>query len=327
MENSNEQIQEIEGRIKKAWEEIVAMEERLQGITGQADGFNDNIADLQKNLENSKDIISGINLHYSDYFVKADPTTKTKLEVVTEHHSSIEQFLKASTEIKKDLEEFRDFIYGSETLSKPGFKKDIESFLENSKKANEKLYKNWEESYETQYEKIEGLLPGATATGLSKAYQDQKTNYKLPVIMWSVVFGATVIGMMIFGIILYTNVKDLSDSLRHIVARLPFFLPAIWLAVFSSKQQSQYKRLQQEYVYKETLAKSYEAYKREIDLLPDGEEKNLLQQKLISSMVEMCGYNPSLTLEHKSHDDKPPIPGSHLIKNIIASKSKDDTTI
>lgn len=143
--------------------------------------------------------------------------------------------------------------------------------------------------------------------------------------MWSAVFGITVLGMMIFGIFLFTEVKDLSDSLRHILARLPFFIPAVWLAVFSSKQQSQYKRLQQEYVYKETLAKSYEAYKREIDLLPEGEEKNLLQQKLITSMVEMCGYNPSLTLEHKSHDDKPPIPGNNLLKRFTKSKLKSET--
>ena len=169
------------------------------------------------------------------------------------------------------------------------------------------------------------LNVGATATGLSKAYQDQKINYKWPVIMWSMVFGLTVGGMMTFGIYFYKDVSTIEDSLQHILARLPFFIPAVWLAIFASKQQSQYKRLQQEYVYKETLSKSFEAYKREIDQLPESDEKNVLHQKLITAMVDMCGYNPSLTLEHKSHDDKPPIPGTDLLKNLRPNKKKTTT--
>jgi hypothetical protein len=39
-------------------------------------------------------------------------------------------------------------------------------------------------------------------------------------------------------------------------------------------------------------------------------------------MVDMCGYNPSLTLEHKSHDDKPPIPGTGLFPNFGLGKKK-----
>lgn len=327
MENATEQIQGIEERITKAWQEIVTMEDRLKSLPGQVDAFNQSLQEVQQTLSNSKDQIANINSHYADYFAKTDPAIKTKLELVTEHHATIDQFLKASTELKKDLEDFKEFIYGNETLNKPGFKKDIEALFESNKSANEKMFNDWGESYKTLYAKIEGLLPGATATGLSKAYQDQKTNYKWPVIMWSAVFGVTVLGMMIFGIILFTEVKDLSDSLRHILARLPFFIPAVWLAIFASKQQSQYKRLQQEYVYKETLAKSYEAYKREIDLLPEGEEKNLLQQKLIASMVEMCGYNPSLTLEHKSHDDKPPIPGTNFFKRFKGNKSNPEKDV
>lgn len=129
---------------------------------------------------------------------------------------------------------------------------------------------------------------------------------------------------LIFGIVVYTQVNDLWDSLRHILARLPFFIPAVWLAIFASKQQSQNKRLQQEYIYKETLAKYYEAYKREIDQLPDGDEKKLLQQRLITSMVEMCGYNPSLTLEHKSQEDKLPMPGSGFLKRFAESKKSKE---
>lgn len=328
MENINEQIQQIEERVGKAWQEIVAMEERLGELPDKVEEFNSSLQNLGQTVASTKDQIVNISTHYSDYYAKTDPSIKTKLETVIEHHATIEQFQKASTAIKKELEDFKEFIYGNESVGKLGFKKEIESLYENDKNANETLNKNWEESYQALFAKIEGLLPGATATGLSKAYQDQKENYKWPVVLWSIVFGVTVLGMMIFGIAVYkeAEIKDIQATLHHILARLPFFIPAVWLAIFASKQQSQYKRLQQEYIYKETLAKSYEAYKREIDLLPEGAEKVELQQKLISSLVEMCGYNPSLTLEHKSHDEKPPIPGEGIFKRFTKSKISDEKT-
>lgn len=325
MENSTDQFHQVEERIGKAWQEIVAMEDRLKKLPEQVETFNRSIQELERSVSSTREQIGSINTHYADYFAKTDPAVKSKLETVIEHFATIEQFQKASTGIKKELEDFKEFVYGNETAGKVGFKKDIETLFETNKSANETLNKTWSESYQTLFQKIEGLLPGATATGLSKAYQEQKENYKWPVILWSLVFGLTVVGMMIFGISVYkdTELKDIQVTIQHILARLPFFIPAVWLAIFASKQQSQYKRLQQEYIYKETLAKSYESYKREIDLLPEGEEKVELQQKLITSMVEMCGYNPSLTLENKSHDDKPPIPGNNIFKR-LAKKSKDE---
>lgn len=320
-------IQEIEERINKAWSEIVTMEDRLKALPGQVDDFTKSLQQIQTSLSDSQKSIENINSHYKDYFEKTDPSIKTKLETVTEHHANIDKFLKAATSIKDDLEGFKEFIYGDESLKKEGFKKELEGMFSKAKAANEDLNKLWGDTYQTLYDKIEGLLPGATSTGLSKAYQEQNKNYKWPVIMWSIVFGCTVLGMMIFGIYFYTDVSSngvstIQDSLQHILARLPFFIPAVWLAVFASKQQSQYKRLQQEYVYKETLSKSFEAYKREIDQLPESDEKDILHQKLIAAMVDMCGYNPSLTLEHKSHDDKPPIPGTGLLPNFGLGKRK-----
>jgi hypothetical protein len=113
-------------------------------------------------------------------------------------------------------------------------------------------------------------------------------------------------GMICFAIKNLKDVKDLNQALMTVVSRLPFFIPAFWLAIFASKQQSQNKRLQQEYAYKETLTKSYEADKREIEHLPDSEEKNALSAKLLSTMIDMAKENPSATLHSDSHNDAPP---------------------
>lgn len=105
------------------------------------------------------------------------------------------------------------------------------------------------------------------------------------------------------------NLKDatsVEDAFMKVISRLPFFMPAFWLAIFASKQQSQNKRLQQEYAYKEALTKSYEADKREIEKLPESTERHQLSAKLLETMIDAAKFNPSETLGSKTHNDGPP---------------------
>lgn len=316
-----QQLPEMEERIQQAWSEIVKMEQRQTDLDMQVNSRQQELQEIENKLAVAKDQLTTIEAHYGDYYSKSDPSIKSKFETVVEHHSAIDQVLKTTAETKTSLEEFRDFVYGNDSQNKIGFKKELESLYSTFNQEQEKLHNDWQGAYNTLFLKIEGLLPGATATGLSKAYQDQTLKYQWPVFIWSLVFSLTVIAMMAFGIYVYVQVKDFRDSLLHILARLPFFIPAVWLAIFASRQQSQYKRLQQEYSYKETLAKSYEAYKREIDKLPMSEHTEALRESLMNSMVQMCGYNPSITLEHKSHEEKPPIPGGALLDQFKTNKT------
>lgn len=167
--------------------------------------------------------------------------------------------------------------------------------------------------------KIEGLLPGATSAGLAKSYHDQKNSYKWPNIIWSAVFTLTMIGMVYYAIKTVTDSTDIGNAFMNILSRAPFFIPTIWLALFASKQQSQNRRLEQEYAYKESLAKSYDGYKREIENLPESDEKNEIMEKLVRTMIDTAGFNPSSTLEKQSHNDKPPIFG-----NLSGRKGTDE---
>jgi cell division protein FtsB len=309
-----EEQDKLEARISQAWSELVKMEDRIKALPGELDAFNQNISELTGKVNGAGEKIESIDLHFNDYHFKSDAKTKSKLESVVEHHSAIDQFLKGSTELKNELQEFRDFVYGNETLKKEGFKKEIETFYNKTAGSHKGLHDGWQESYDTLYKKIEGLLPGATSTGLAKAYEDQSKNYKLPVTIWSGVFIVTMVFMIWIALNTMKSTTDVIDALLGVLARLPFFVPAIWLAIFASKQQSQFKRLSQEYAYKQTLAKSFEGYKREIQNLPDGDTKNQLLDKLTAAMVDMCAFNPSGTLENKTHDDRPPIP---LVKELL----------
>ena len=103
---------------------------------------------------------------------------------------------------------------------------------------------------------------------------------------------------------------------------MPFFIPTIWLAVFASKQQSQYKRLQQEYVFKEINAKSFYGHKRQIEeLMKSGVDDKELLLKLVTQLVIITSQNPSDTLDNKAHNDSPPI--FKLLEKIFPSIKKN----
>lgn len=161
--------------------------------------------------------------------------------------------------------------------------------------------------FNTLYTKIEGLLPGATTTWLAKAYQDHKDSFFIPNIIWSVVF---IISLVFIIGVAFWNFKEftsIESALLSLISRFPFFFAAIWLALYSSSQQSQTKRLEQEYAHKEALAKSFEWYKREIENLWEDNEVKEILNKLISNVVEMTWYNPSETLDKKHEWVSPPL--------------------
>lgn len=186
--------------------------------------------------------------------------------------------------------------------------------FQNQKEKMEMFLTEQQAKYNSQFKEIEGLLPGATSAGLAKAYQEQKSSYLVPIWLWSAFFVATLLGMTAFSIwaiwqqIKLQNATDLNSLLTAFLKYLPFYLPTIWLAAYASKQQSQYKRLQQEYAFKETNAKSFHGHKVQVEeLMKEGEMDTELLRELVASLLFITAQNPSQTLENKSHDDSPPV--------------------
>ena len=100
---------------------------------------------------------------------------------------------------------------------------------------------------------------------------------------------------------------ELKDMWKITLGNLPFIGAGVWLAIFASKQRSQNIRLQQEYAYKEDVAKLYYGLKNEIEQLDNTELGKKLNESVIQILVETVAYNPSQTLDNHSHNDKGPI--------------------
>ena len=268
-------------------EKIETFEEKFEKFIETA---NEEVSTLKTELNDITEL-------YNDFVKKPSSAVLSKAEKLNETFEKVNE---------EKVSEFETKVFGK-TLED---KESLKFKLNDLKSQHEELHGEWEGKYETLTSKIEGLLPGATSAGLAKSYYDQKNSYKWPNIIWSAVFTLTMGGMVYYAIHTISESTDIKNVFMNILSRAPFFIPTIWLALFASKQQSQNRRLEQEYAYKESLAKSYDGYKREIENLPETDEKNEIMEKLVRTMIDTAGFNPSSTLEKQSHNDKPPILGS-----------------
>jgi len=190
---------------------------------------------------------------------------------------------------------------GTETK---GVKQKVEGFVKNL----ETLYKTNNERQEQLFEKIEGLLKGDSTVALAEAFHIHKESFNLSNILWVITFIVSIASMMTLLIIAFVSSKyDLSEMWKYTLGNLPFLGGAIWLAIYASRQRSQNVRLQQEYAFKEDVAKIYYGLKQEIEELGDTELGQKLNEQILTIVVETVSYNPSDTLESKNHGDKGPI--------------------
>lgn len=190
---------------------------------------------------------------------------------------------------------------GTETK---GIQHNIDGFV----KKLDTLYDDNTTRQEQLFEKIEGLLKGASTVALAKAFNEHKESFKWSNILWITVFIISIVAMMALSVIAFISSEyNLSEMWKYTLGNLPFLGGAIWLAIYASKQRSQNVRLQQEYAFKEDVAKIYYGLKQEIEELGDSDLGQKLNKQILSIIVETVSYNPSNTLESKVHQEKGPI--------------------
>ena len=286
-----------------------------QNIETFEEKFESFISTAKEEITSLKTELNDITDLYNDFVKKPSSAILSKAEKLNETFEKVDTYSSEISEIEEKVKDFETKVFGKTTEDKESLKYKLNDL----KNQHEELHGEWEGNFETLSTKIEALLPGATSAGLAKSYHDQKKSYKTPNILWSIVFIATMVGMVWYAVTTVKDSESLGGAFMNILARAPFFVPTIWLALFASKQQSQNRRLEQEYAHKESLAKSYEGYKREISKLPESSDKNEIMEKLVASLIDASSYNPSETLEKNSHNDSPP-----LLSSLMNRKGNKD---
>ncbi len=86
-------------------------------------------------------------------------------------------------------------------------------------------------------------------------------------------------------------------TIQSIVIRAILNLPLIWIATVANVSLNKYARLEEEYAHKESLAKSYERYKDEVDKLEEPDLTDTLKAKLIDINLSAFRKNPADTMK------------------------------
>ena len=159
------------------------------------------------------------------------------------------------------------------------------------------------------YSQIESLLPGATAAGLTAAYEDAKEKALDSIKFWQTCFMASLIliAVVIFAL-LYFGFISLSGDLgfeKTIVQIFKLFgceFPCIWFAWASNIKIAQYTRILEEYRNKWAMARTFEGMRKAILEAEISEEH---RENFYRAMLDVFSDNPSKVFDKKYDPDGP----------------------
>ena len=261
---------------------------------------------VQETFNNLTDIVEDANTKnndlnelYNEIFVPDGPGQKSLKENITNFKSEFEKLKSEILNIKSDINSYSDEIF-----SENGIMNKIDVLVDDF----DKLYSSQKEKQNSLFEEIEGLLKGASTVALAGAFKEHKDSFKTLNTIWAIILGLSLTSLMGLSIFIYFHSDfHINEMWKGTVGNIPFIVGAVWLAIYSSKQRSQNKRLQQEYAFKEDVAKVYYGLKKEIEQIDDTELGEEMKNKIMDIIIESVAYNPSITLESNSHNDKGPI--------------------
>ena len=206
--------------------------------------------------------------------------------------------------------------------------KGLEAQLNDRQNQLNTMVDDYYEKINILYNRVEGLLPGATSAGLASAYKDLKTAAEIKTTRYASLF-YTLLGCLV--IVAWVSItesvsiwplgweavkfSDPTEFFAKTLMKLPIVVPVVWAALTVSKRRSEMHRLAEEYAHKEALAKSYDGFKKQIIDI-DADNKGLLAD-LLEVLLKAVSLNAAKTLDGK-HGDQMPL--QEVIQKTLAKK-------
>lgn len=243
MNDTNEQAQSELNVLRGMREEATRLLEELRAAHTAADGIKVSMSNVQSVVAPEVD----------------DIMTRVR-EALTEAQS-------AATKADTSFRTVAEFVESAE---------HYDLMNSHSRKQLLEMKAEYEDAFEQLKKSIEGLLPGATSAGLAEAYAKRKNAIVDSQGLWKWAFGLglAITAVVAVCVILFPEFfrpKDISvrDSqllwiVAALVPKVAVLGAPIWLAAFAAKQLAVRFRLEEDYAYKEALAKSFEGYKNQM---------------------------------------------------------------
>lgn len=179
---------------------------------------------------------------------------------------------------------------------------------------------------------LKDLLPGAMAAGLSAAYAKKKDDETESLVKSEESFKMAIRNMIIISAIPFAVdaylliwekvgiVKVLQDTPNLLLAIIPLYLPALWIAISLNKKANLSKRLIEEYTHKEVLGKTFSGISNQIETLKaDVSIKEELRTQLLFNLLHVSAENPGKLITDYNKSDHP------LLSVIENSKKLSDS--
>lgn len=270
-----------------------SIESLAQTVREETKGIKDNTDQITSAKESSLNLIAAI---------RQSVTTSNDLETRSKAaYATIETIEKSA---KTKAEEVSDLTERSLEL-----KNKVEDYEKNLAKLNTEFL--------AMKDKIDGLLPGATSTGLASAFFNQRKHFESEREKWAKMLLISL--LLIFVVAIYVTGKfpPVSDSwggiARHFLQNLPFIVPPFWLAVYAGRQHMLATRMEEEYATKTAVSISFEGYKREI--ASDIEASKALCNNVLATIAR----RPGMVYEGKQEDITAFTPAMNATKSILTA--------
>ena len=209
-----------------------------------------------------------------------------------DNNSIYDEFIKKNDDFnnkKIKLDSFYNKIFGNE-------KEDTKSLNNELEQRMKRL-----QEIEEEAKKILSLSSDAgLAGGFNQKVDEVKKNKYVSLAVFVVVL--IIMGIFNFNTIDFKNLKDI--DLISIITRFMINIPFLWIATVANINLNKYTKLEQEYSHKESLAKSFERYKTEIEKLDriDSEKSNSLMMNLMELNIEAFKVNPANSIDKIKKD-------------------------
>lgn len=217
-----------------------------------------------------------INEYYDKFFSESD-----------EEDSRIAQIERKLRKIEK----FHERIYGNEKNNTPSLSDELSTRLENLESVEKKAI---------------SVINLSSEAGLAGGFVVKVKEAKKGQLISLSIFVAAAISIFVINTLTF----DISDfktiDWKSFLFKALINSPLIWIATIANLNLNRFSRLEQEYSHKESLAKSYERYKDEIEQLKslgaDGAEE--LKIKLIQINLDAFRVNPAKSLDKSSAENQ-----------------------
>ncbi len=229
-----------------------------------------------------------IKIAYNEILIDWDEEWEESLK------TQIEELLATINQDKTNIESFRKEFFGytdEETQEEIAWvRKEIEDFFEEQ-----------QNKYDEFYEKIDKELNAwVTSVKLAKTFSDKVVEYKeeskklsnyfIWILLWAISYYA-------IGTFLSDEPNDINKILIYLLHNLPLIASISWLAIFISNRRAEAKKLEESYVHKEIMARSFMGYKESVKEL--NTEDNQLLGKHMDNLLTAIGKDSSEFLIEK----------------------------